>query len=404
MLLLLTIVVVLVGLRVDSQSLVAVSLVWSSCCLSSSWIEAMEERFSSSSTRRPDWHAAHAKDAHVAAKRLDELQTGAIALKNDDHVLSYDELEEQFTSLLQTRGLVMIGDSTVRVLYGAIWCLVEGMYKNHQSGGNNEDRICVALQERLKRKCKNAARADCDTKAAFTNTMNASLEYIPNNYLGRLQFPGLMQQVNFTENKIAYAGMPCLHSLWSPGGREQGVFHGLYPQWPQLFDTLYTQLGDAVVNNNNKLLLGTTVTSCDQKAGTEQELIQAYLADETLPLHNDKKKTKRLVDFYNVNLKPVHRLSATNFSGPIPVIRPKHASHAMDASLFDEGGAAACSVVGLESLTSTTMAIATSVVDMHGATANGCDDTSDGHHYTRGVTLRRQLTLLLKAIGAEKTQ
>jgi hypothetical protein len=41
---------------------------------------------------------------------------------------------------------------------------------------------------------------------------------------------------------------------------------------------------------------------------------------------------------------------------------------------------------------------AVKVLDMHGATEFGCDDTNDGRHYTRGLSLRRELTLLLRAM------
>jgi hypothetical protein len=153
------------------------------------------------------------------------------------------------------------------------------------------------------------------------------------------------------------------------------------------------------------MFVGTAVALCDSKLGVEKQLIDAYL-------RGSDTKNERLIDYYNRQKVDPSKLLALNHSGTFPVWKSFRANHSCDNSLFDETGALKCSATGLSVLEQHelfTSAIGVdeqrnkiTVLDMHGATVNACDNTPDGRHYSQGPPMRRQLTLLLKAIARQR--
>lgn len=339
----------------------------------------------------PDWMKAHLQEKVNTDIELQDLEknfsSSFIKLDDIDVILSYRELEEQFLPLLQGGGLIMVGDSTTRVLFVTLWCLMDGLFRY---GENDDERSCNKLQEELKQKCKDSNYGkECDSRATFTNaTMSIHLQNL-NNYDLESTPKATLDAIRASPNRTIYFGLPCLHSLWSPGTRENAV-HTDYAHWPDFFRKFYDSVEQAVTLQ--PLLFGTTVTLCDAKLGSEKELIDAYLRGEEFVYGT----TTRLSDAYThgaVNLPP-------KYSGPIPLFRAFRKNHSSDNALFDETGGSKCTSVGLQVLAQHNLSkrSTTRLLDIHGVTANGCDNTPDGRHYTTGLTVRRELMLLLKAM------
>jgi hypothetical protein len=89
-----------------------------------------------------------------------------------------------------------------------------------------------------------------------------------------------------------------------------------------------------------------------------------------------------------------------NYSGPIPILAPFRYNHSCDNALQDEAGGLKCTSVGLEVLLQHNLLHhpQIKVLDIHGATENGCSGTVEGYHYTSAEIVRRELTLLLKGL------
>jgi hypothetical protein len=70
-----------------------------------------------------------------------------ITFDPERHSLTYTELEALMVLMLE-KGLVLVGDSTSRILFGFLWCLMEGYYCGGEKAG---DMLCQETQEDLKR-------------------------------------------------------------------------------------------------------------------------------------------------------------------------------------------------------------------------------------------------------------
>ena len=323
-----------------------------------------------------------------------KLQSRFKSLEQADEILGYPELAKQFRPLLQQRGLLMMGDSTSRMLFGALWCVMDGIFP---ADGDNNLSACDGRQEALKKKCRASMNSsECGLRASFSKesatfsneTANFHLSFQRHQDVGWLD-DRVVEVMRDNRDRFIFFLLPCLHALWAPGGREKSV-RSRYPSWNTSFHELYTSVEQA--NPAHSFLLGTTVAVCDSKLW-ETPLIEMYLQGENFvngePSHEFK--------LYNAQRNTsLH----ANYSGPVPVMSSFRENHTCDNSLSDEGGALKCSSVGLEVLLEHTLITnpAVRVVDMHGATEFGCNDTDDGRHYKRGLTLRRELTLLLRAM------
>ena len=267
------------------------------------------------------------------------LQSQFMKLKEVDEILSYQELGKRFRPLLQEKGLLMVGDSTTRLLFGTLWCLMDGIFP---SDGDNDWKVCNQRQNEMKEKCRSLMDSgeNCElTIPTFANkTTNLHLQFQRNWRIGKLP-NNTVEIMADNRDRFIFFMFPCLHELWTPWGQETDAPE--YPDWNSSFDDLFTSVERA--NPEYAFLLGTTVAVCDSKLWNE-ELIKMYL---------------------------------------------------------HHGGALKCTSVGLEVLSQHSLLTnpTVKVLDMHDATErSGCNDAPDGRHYNRGLAPRRQLTLLWKAM------
>jgi hypothetical protein len=339
-----------------------------------------------------NWTDIHLQEKRNTQKDLvalrHEMESRFISLKDNDEILTFQELEEEYRPLLQRRGLLIMGDSTSRILFGSLWCLIEGVFR---SQGAQDKDVCGERLKSLKERCEApmASGEQCDLIATFTNeTTPLHLQFQRNWNIGKMS-AGLLKTMSNNRNRFIFYMLPCLHALWMPGGREKDI-HTEYPSWNGSFQEFFNSMEEA--DPAHGLLVATSVTLCDRKLW-EKPLVDMYLEGKEF-----------------VNGKPISILNLykyqgrttlpANYSGPIPVLQSFRENHTCDNALFDEAGNLKCTAVGLEVLSQHHLMKnpAVKVLDMHGATEFGCDDTNDGRHYTRGLSLRRELTLLLRAM------
>ena len=339
-----------------------------------------------------NWTWRHIAEKQKTKRELDVLkrrfQSQIMKLKDADEILSYQELEKHFRPLLQEKGLLMVGDSTTRYLFGTLWCLMDRIFS---SDGDNDWKVCHQRQKKMKAGCQtmmdNGEHCQLTIPTFANATTNLHLQFQWSWRIGKLPNNTVNIMADNRDRFIFYM-MPCLHELWTPGGREKHVPE--YPSWNSSFDDLFTSVEQA--NPAYAFLLGTAVAVCDSKLW-DTALIKMYLEGKSFV--NGEPRNEFSIYAYQGRAN----LSA-KYSGPVPVLKSFRENHTCDNSLFDEGGVLKCTAVGLEVLSQHSLLTnpTVKILDMHDATKDRCNDTLDGRHYIRGLALRRQLTLLLKAM------
>jgi hypothetical protein len=291
---------------------------------------------------------------------------------------SYKELEKLMIPLLK-KGLILIGDSTTRVLYGFLHCLMEGVYRN-EDVKIGESR-CRDMQNQLKTKCKEMEnRNACESIASFSN-YGTYLRYEPNYHLGAMGLlPKTKALIEESNGKFIFFGLPCLHDLWSPGGRERATRSQHPSTWSMRFEALYESISHVI--GSNVPMIGTSVTLCDKKIGNELRMVHAYLSRENM--------TAELIDHYNMNGGKLLR----NYTGPVPALTPFYSGHSADNATFSENGNAHCTKAALDALMRKSQ-FYPYLIDIRGVTKKGCNNTPDGRHYGAS-TLFNVGSLLLK--------
>jgi hypothetical protein len=164
----------------------------------------------------------------------------------------------------------------------------------------------------------------------------------------------------------------------------------LYPTCFPFFPDLFTSIEKA--NPVHSFFVGTTTAICESKLWAKK-MVDMYLEGKEFV----NGTPRPLATMYrNQKTAPL----AANYSGPIPVLTSSRKNHQCDNFLFDDAGGMNCVAVGLETLAQHSLFnnSAVKVLDIRGASEFGCNDTTDGVHYIRGLSLRRQLTLLLRGM------
>lgn len=335
--------------------------------------------------------AEQTRSAMVQAEQnLDKL----VVFQHGDTILSYKQLKQDMIPLL-SRGLVFLGDSTTRILYGFIYCLMEGLYDDEYS--IEGDKRCNDFQQSIKQKCGGmGGKVSCSLQASFQSYTNLTLQFKANFHLGRVEGQAeeeLKSSSKKNERRIYYFGVPCLHELWSPGGREQFCFSNS-TDWPRLFTNFYNSIQTSIDSNSSIVMIGTTPRLCEEKLGNELALVNAFQRRERFHSQGNRKD---LIQLYNNKLPKQYKLDM-NYTGPVPVLRQWRANHTYDDSMFNDNGAVQCNQQGLNALLRETRhdSFDPIYVDMYNATIGGCNDTPDGRHFY-GRSRLRQVSLILKA-------
>jgi hypothetical protein len=147
-------------------------------------------------------------------------------------------------------------------------------------------------------------------------------------------------------------------------------------------------------------MIATTVSICESKMGNEGALVDTWLRRQELVVNS----SAGLIHFYNqgFNESFSSKRLPPDYHGPVKSVESFRANHGFDHSMFNENGAVHCSEAGLEAILDREddddMFRNFVILDIHGATKNACNDTTDGRHY-RGLTRRRQVSLLLRGAG-----
>ena len=334
-----------------------------------------------------DWYDSHVERGKQIRQELIEWKqqnAGRIITLNEkeEQVPELDELANEFKALLPSWRLLFIGDSTARVLFVALWCLMEDI-----EPGTAE---CRERQKEAKAHCQNTTIDDdnaCDGTALFRNGFDGTLEYAHRYHLSGTESANLTARfpdIRTNTNRSIFVGMPCLHCLWSPGGRETDVTT-TYPQWSEQFQAMYGEL-DTVLPPR-RWSIGTPVTMVDDQLGDDGTLIDWYLHGQWFNASDSE--SANLIRRYNYNTDD--RFVPNNYTGPIEPLVEGRADHAWDDALFDDTGGKACALHGLRAAPTDQW-----IVDIGQATADCPDDSRDGRHYAMGLALRRQLVLLLR--------
>jgi len=343
-----------------------------------------------------NWTDLHLQEKERTQKDLVELKrkmdSRFISLKENDEILTFQELEDQYRPLLQGRGLLMMGDSTTRLLFGKLWCLIEGVFRTQEDEDQDQ---CSPRLHKLKSRCEASMSLgeQCQLTATFTNeTTPINLQFQNKWEIGKI-VPELRKILSNNRDRFIFYMLPCLHALWMPGGRERTI-HTEYPSWNGSFQEFFNSLEEA--DPAHTFFVATSVAMCESKLW-EMPLVEMYLQDKHF-VNGEPRDILKLYEYQGMTRRPVPL--PANYSGPIPVLQSFRENHTCDNALFDEAGNLRCMAVGLDVLMQHSLMKnpAVKVLDMHGATAFGCDDTDDGRHYTRGLSLRRELTLLLRAM------
>jgi hypothetical protein len=354
----------------------------------------------------------------------------------DDIQLDYHSLEQDTVAMLRRlhpNGLLLLGDSTTRQIYGFLWCLLEGKFRNITSEYEGLS-ACNRLQEQLKDQCSeredNPGIDECQKRATFTNPDYADLRLEHRPHYDLQNYSGFaMEAVRDILNEkrggggVIYTGLPCLHSLWSPGGREIFV-RPRYQEWPLLFDQLYHQMleaaaaADAADTTPNAttttathtpttaFLFGTSHTLCNARLGMEKQRIDMYLQGipiSSLPLEQQK----QFRDGYD---RPLPCENYTGVFPPLMDFRANHTTNGEDYNLYDDNGSMECSKIGMESfarvhsnVSVAPSAAFTYILDMRSATMDGCNHTWDGTHYQPPIQMKKA-ALILKGIARARAQ
>jgi hypothetical protein len=278
--------------------------------------------------------------------------------------------------------------------------VLDGEYRNNDPDG----KACRKTQSQLKNLC-NEQRAIkwCEDKASFANEnyTDLLLEYRDGYSLGPLSKKAYstfnhIGSKKHNSSRVVYLGMPCLHSLWSPGNRELST-HSRYSEWPEHFNIIFNQTMDTLGHAPRAtFLLGSTNTVCDDNLGRTKRLVDVYLQEQPLSDVDEKERTS-LLGWYNKGLDPSQQLH-DNYTGLLIPYKDFRANHsAEDFATFDDNGASECTKIGMETFLKNPLSSQNSyLLDMTSATANSCQYSPDGRHYKAPVLLR-QVALIIKA-------
>ena len=362
-----------------------------------------------------DWWALHQQLDQDASREVVELEAKLprfLSISSNDTIWSNRELYDKLLPILRDRGLILVGDSTTRVLYGFLWCLMDGLF--FEEGYDTSESVlvgkCGELQKRLKEACgggledstKEEMAYECWNKAHFQNqTEPLNLQFLNGYQLDALTNEtkdGLAKDA--ISGRIVYLGLPCMHSLWAPG-RFETVVKSNDTDWAERFNSLLDSLHQSLPSSNVTLLLGTPGSICNERLGPQTALIRAYLKGETI----SPETTPDLVRFYNGpkrNGQDVF-LFPENYTGTGVPLRTEFRAnnHSHDFALFDDTGNLKCTAVCLKSFLERQQQQQQhqwTVLDIHNATANSCEFTNDGKHYNHGKPLLQQMSLILKGI------
>lgn len=304
---------------------------------------------------------------------------------------------------LVSGGIVLCGDSTIRFLFASICGFHSGMSREEL------DKYNGVLKER-------------SGAGEVEHCKKANISFAP---WYKAREPDIcIDTIRTTKAKYKFVGMPGLHTLWSPGDREE---HGTICTYRTLGDIKET-LSRAVSSlTPHGVLFGTAVAVCDEKTGQEGRVCQIYKLQRELAKSGGRptdartvmsgtsydssqvvsdfvaSETNRLVNDHHIDWSTGQQVAAwlrtVNSTG---IISPRPWLHCATSTLLDDGydsflfqheGMRHFNDIAMQLLEKYPDSL---VVDMHGATEGRCDHTGDGHHY-RDPVLLLQASLLATA-------
>jgi len=296
---------------------------------------------------------------------------------------------------LVSGGIVMCGDSTTRNIFASMCGFHSGMSRDdlEKYSGTLKNRSGTGDIERCSK---------------------ADIVFAPWYELGLAD--ACIDAIQTTKAKYKFVSMPVLHTLWSPGDREQ---HGTVCTFKTM-DAVKSTLSRAISSMApHGVVFGTGTTICNAKEGKEAALCQVYKLQRKLAKSGGNPTDARVdlgdrsydsaecvADFIasqtNV-LQPTEEVAtylesvkATGIIRPTPWRYCSAASDAddgYDSLLLIEEGVQNFNDISMRTLKKYPTNL---VVNMHGATEGRCNFTSDGRHYKDPV-LRLQASLLATA-------
>jgi len=296
---------------------------------------------------------------------------------------------------LVSGGIVMCGDSVTRNLFASICGFHGGMSRDdlEKYSGILKNRSGTGDIERCSK---------------------ANIAFAPWYELGSADT--CIDAIQTSKAKFKFVAMPGLHTLWSPGDREQ---HGTACTF-ETMDVLKNTLSRAISSMApHGVVFGTGTAICDAKNSKESALCQIYKLQRKIAKSGGNPTDARVVlgdrsyssaecvdDFIasqtNVLQQTEESTAYLDSVKATGILRPTPWRYCSAASDADDG----CDSLllleeGMQNFNDISMRIlkkypANLVVDMHGATEGRCDFTGDGRHYKDPI-IRLQASLLATA-------
>eukprot|EP00040_Diaphanoeca_grandis_P041958 m.263856 g.263856 ORF g.263856 m.263856 type:complete len:393 (-) comp52751_c0_seq1:155-1333(-) len=338
---------------------------------------------------------------HTAeVKTLLRSLKGFVGVNHAAPLMSFAELKRHLLPILRG-GLTLLGDSTTRSMFVFIQNLMNGCFDiardstsgtiTDGEGGSATDRrkfwksraACSIDDQEVKAKC-NSNESACDgLRAVFTHNDDLVLEFRAHTrFIDRLDTDSL-------RTKAVYASMPCLHSLWSPGMRENFCGSASYAASLHLHSRDWLADIAEFASAANSVMIGTTTGVCDSKRGDEGTLIRLFNRGASF---GSQPNAAGLVASYNRGV-PLDEQLPPNFDGLVPA----RDSQRTNTTMYNQFGALDCTLKGLLALQEASASFHPAILDMGAATSPACDDhwTHDGIHRCCDP-LRKQVQLLLE--------
>jgi len=296
---------------------------------------------------------------------------------------------------LVSGGIVMCGDSVTRNLFASICGFHSGMSRNDL--------------EKYSGILKNRSGTGDIERCSKANIVFAPWYQLRN-------AATCIEAIQTTKAKYKYVGMPGLHTLWSPGDREQHGTACTFETMDDVKNTLSRAISSMAAHG---VVFGTGTAICDAKEGKEAALCQIYRLQRKFA-NSGGNPTDARVDlggrpYSSAECVADFIASETDRAQPTQesaayldsvkatgIIRPTPWRYCSAAANADDGYDSLLLLdEGMQNFNDISMRLlkeypANLVVNMHGATEGRCSFCVDGRHYEDPI-IRLQASLLATA-------
>jgi hypothetical protein len=292
-------------------------------------------------------------------------------------------------------GLLMLGDSITRSLFKRITCILDDLDETDcaERGSDYKNQRCE--------------HGTCHWFANRTDGFILEFDWLLS-FGGRESPQTLQNGIRFSKAASLYIGLPGLHEVWIPGGRELEV-----TRQDDTFNLLTAIEGrlSVVAGDGRQTVVGTATPVClfgadgNGEMAAEGRLLAMYLDGAELEGEKHSKEIKA----YNLQLTETntermpkwqkarllahrHQALGPSYHGPIVPIRKCCTNHRCDNETFNNNGIANFNAVALRAVARfPTLRVA----DAWKATiGHECSGTTDGRHFNKYGEMKLLATVI----------